>query len=197
MTRSTIVLALVVAALAGTTAPTASSAPQPAEPPVVEAWYTPLDASMRPIGPRRPAVPLATTTTERLDGRTTQSRRRLQAASGCAGVDVARIGRSGIVRSVVYKWHQVKGWCWSGGKVTSVDVSTYISNVDPNWRFRGELAGSGSFYPWSGVGSSGHWSLRQGAFENCILKYGCIGSEYPWVKVWVHADGTYAYETGT
>lgn len=196
MRKGTIVL--VVAALIGVPTTTAATAAlRPVDQPVVEAWYTPLDASMRPIGPRRQALPLAATAAERLDGRTTQQGRRLQAASGCAGVDVARIGRSGIVRSVVYKWHQVKGWCWAGGKVTTVDVSTYISNVDPNWRFRGELAGSGSFYPWSGVGASGHWSLRQGSFENCILKYGCIGSEYPWVKVWVHADGTYAYDTGT
>lgn len=196
MERSIIVVVVAALALLAVTA-SAAAAPRPAESPVVEAWYTPLDASMQPIGPRRPAAPLVATASERLGGRLPQGSRRLQAASGCAGVDVARIGRSGIVRAVVYKWHQVKGWCWAGGRVTNVDVSTYISHVDPNWRFRGELGGSGGFYPWSGAGGSGHWSLRQGAFENCILKYGCIGSEYPWVKVWVHADGTYAYDTGT
>ncbi|MEZ5098930.1 MAG: hypothetical protein R3C15_03830 [Thermoleophilia bacterium] len=196
--RTTIALAVAALATIALATTSAAAAPGPAESPQVEAWYTPLDPTMRPIGPRRPATPLGATAAERLDGpgRTTQGGRRLQSASGCAAVDVSRIGRSSIVRSVVYKWHQVKGWCWSAGKVTRVDISTYPSDVDPNWRYRGQLPGSGGYYAWNGAGS-GHWSLRQGSFENCILKYGCIGSEYPWVKVWVHGDGTYAYETGT
>jgi hypothetical protein len=87
-----------------------------------------------------------------------------QSAAGCRTVDVARIGRSAL-GFVVYKFHQVKRWCWSYPRVTSVRTSTYVSNVDPNWDYRGVIASRGFFYRWCcGDGRSGHYTFRQGRF---------------------------------
>ncbi|MGH3030500.1 MAG: hypothetical protein ACRDNE_06985 [Gaiellaceae bacterium] len=119
-----------------------------------------------------------------------------QSAAGCRTVDVARIGRSAL-GFVVYKFHQVKRWCWSYPRVTSVRTSTYVSNVDPNWDYRGVIASNGSFYRWCcRDGRSGHYTFRQGRFDNCIPWIGCIRREYPWVKIWVRANGTWSYDTG-
>src|ERR687895_613495 len=57
-------------------------------------------------------------------------------AAGCRTVDVARVGRD-IFGFVVYKFHQVKRWCWRYPRITSVSVSTYVSDVDPNMEYRG------------------------------------------------------------
>jgi hypothetical protein len=29
-----------------------------------------------------------------------------------------------------------------------------------------------------------------------LLFSGCVRREYPWVRIWVRADGTYTYRTG-
>jgi hypothetical protein len=119
-----------------------------------------------------------------------------QASAGCRSVDVARIGRSAL-GFVVYKFHQVKRWCWSYPRVTSVKTSTYVSNVDPNWDYKGVIASSGSFFRWCcGDARSGHRTFRQGRFDNCIPWIGCIRREYPWVRIWVRGNGTYSYDTG-
>lgn len=115
--------------------------------------------------------------------------RKPTARSGCAGIDVARIGKS-ILGFTVYKFHHVKGWCWKNGKVTRVDMSTYVSDVDANLRYKGELPKSDGYSP------KGHWSRRQGSFENCIFKYGCLGAEYPWVRIEVYGNGTVSWRTG-
>ncbi|HEX2045574.1 MAG TPA: hypothetical protein VHF23_08110 [Gaiellaceae bacterium] len=117
--------------------------------------------------------------------------------AGCRGVDVARIGRSAL-GFVVYKFHVVKRWCWAFPRVTSVTTYAYASDIDPNWDYKGVIAANGYFYRWCcGDGRSGHYSFRQGKFENCVFTLGCIRREYPWVKIWVRADGGYSYATGT
>ena len=118
-------------------------------------------------------------------------------AAGCRTVDVARIGRSAL-GFVVYKFHQVKRWCWSYPRITSVKTSTYVSDVDPNWDYKGIVSASGSFFRWCcGDARSGHRTLRQGRFDNCIPWIGCIRREYPWVRISVRGNGTYSYTTGS
>ena len=117
-------------------------------------------------------------------------------SSGCRRVDVARIGRS-ILGFVVYKFHQVKKWCWSYPRITWKEVYTYVSDVDPNMDYRGVVSAVGYFYTWCcSSGYSGHYSLRVGKFENCEPVLGCIRTEYPWVKIWARGDGSYRWATG-
>jgi hypothetical protein len=117
-------------------------------------------------------------------------------ASGCRTVDIPKVGRD-IFGFVVYKFHQVKRWCWTFPRVTSVTVYTYVSDVDPNMDYEGIVAASSQFYTWCcGTRTSGHYSLRQGKFKNCILWFPCTRTEYPWVKIWAHSDGSYAWATG-
>jgi hypothetical protein len=120
----------------------------------------------------------------------------LTSASGCRTVDVARVGKD-IFGFVVYKFHQVKKWCWSYPRITSKDVWTYVSDVDPNMEYRGVVSAIGYYYTWCcSNGYSGHYSLRVGKFENCILWFPCTRTEYPWVKIWARGDGSYKYDTG-
>ncbi len=36
--------------------------------------------------------------------------------------------------------------------------------------------------------------MRQAAMENCA--WVCLGTHYPWVKIWVTADGAVSWEVG-
>jgi hypothetical protein len=117
---------------------------------------------------------------------------------GCRTVDVVRVGKTAL-GFVAYKFHHVKRWCWSFPHVTSASSSVYVSHVDPNYDYKGVISSSGGYYTWCcGTATSGHVSLRQGRFDNCpvILFSSCWRREYPWVRIWVRADGTYTYRTG-
>ena len=118
-------------------------------------------------------------------------------ASGCKTVDVARTGWDIFHLDVVYKFHQRKSWCWDYPRITSRSVSVYVTNVDPNMEYRGIVNAAGNYYTWCcWTPSSGHYSMRQGKFENCILWFPCTRTEYPWVKIWVRGDGTWKADTG-
>lgn len=117
-------------------------------------------------------------------------------ASGCRTVDIARTGKD-IFGFVVYRFHQVKSWCWSYPRITSKSIYTYVSDVDPNMDYAGIVAAQGNYFTWCcGNASSGHYSLRQGKFKNCILWFPCSRTEYPWVRIWAHGDGSYRWATG-
>src|SRR5919109_1065433 len=111
-------------------------------------------------------------------------------ADGCRTVDIPKVGRD-IFGFVVYKFHQVKRWCWNYPRITSVSVYTYVSDVDPNMDYDGIVASVSSYYTWCcGRSTSGHYSMRQGKFKNCILWFPCTRVEYPWVKIWARANGS-------
>lgn len=117
-------------------------------------------------------------------------------AGGCRTVDIPKVGYD-IFGFVVYKFHHVKRWCWDFPRITSMSVYTYVSHVDPNMEYRGVIASSGFYYTWCcGSGRSGHYSLRQGKFDNCILWFPCTRVEYPWVKIWARGDGSYSWARG-
>lgn len=116
--------------------------------------------------------------------------------AGCRRVDVAMVGRD-IFHFVVYRFHVVKSWCWRYPRVTSASAYAYVSDVDPNMEFRGVVASSGHYYTWCcGNGRSGHVSFRQGRFDNCIMWLPCTRREYPWVRLYVHGNGSYSYARG-
>ena len=172
-------IALIAAAAAALGILASSSvAAQPA-PGTVRATVTDLDLQGRALGAPGPAL-------RGKGGRSLQ-------ASGCREIDIVREGSSFLFRTTVYKFHHHKRWCWANGRVTGVWTSAYATNVDANWYYRGLSASTGYFY---GANQSGHYSFRQAKMENCVLKYGCVGSEYPWVKIWVQGDGGYRWQRG-
>jgi len=115
-------------------------------------------------------------------------------ASGCARVD-AWVRSTTFFGFTAYRFHQVKHWCWSYPDITSVNVGTYFSDVDPNYYVRGTW-GHGWYYTWRGSSRGGHYSFRQARVENCVLHYGCIRNEYPWVEIWVNGNGAWTYNAG-
>ncbi len=190
--------AFVTAALVGVLlVSTAHAAAQPAG----GATVTPIDRLGNSVGPSRPAQPASVVEGSRSlasVGRTPGPKRSLQSASGCLRLDVWKNSYSFLFHSLVYRWHQVKNWCWNGNRITSANTTAYPTDVDGNWYYRGLASSAGWFYSWCcGSSTSGHYTLRQARMENCILKFGCIGSEYPWVTISAHADGTYDYQWGS
>jgi hypothetical protein len=115
----------------------------------------------------------------------------------CRTLSVARVHRT-FLGFVAFKFWQRKRWCWSYPRILSREVTTYVTDVDPNYEYAGVVSSWGAWYIWCcGTQYSGHSSFRQARFTNCVLKIGCVGEYYPWVRINSRADGSYVYATGS
>jgi hypothetical protein len=115
----------------------------------------------------------------------------------CRTVSVARVHRT-FLGFVAFKFWQRKRWCWSYPRILSREVTTYVTDVDPNYEYAGVVSSWGAWYIWCcGTQYSGQSSFRQARFTNCVLKIGCVGEYYPWVRINSRADGSYVYATGS
>jgi hypothetical protein len=115
----------------------------------------------------------------------------------CRTARVARYQRS-LLGFILFRYWHWKRWCWRSPHILSVTSGTYLTNVDANILYRGEVARADSWYVWCcGTSTSGHASRRQAHLENCVFRFGCLRSYYPWVKINAHADGSYTWRTGT
>jgi hypothetical protein len=196
--------AVAAAALAGAASGASSAKPPKESEPVVyvtEAVEQPFDIAGRPLGPPRSVSEAdhRPTVADRVaEGPPAAVSRRLQShgGSGCRQVQVTRIARS-LLGFELFRYWQTKYWCWnSGHTVSSVRVGSSGSTSDPTWFYRGTISSQGYSYNWCcSNGSSGHYSFRQGKFEQS-LGGRIVSSKYPWVKIWAYGNGGYSYETG-
>jgi hypothetical protein len=114
----------------------------------------------------------------------------------CRRVDVARVHRT-LIGAVAFKFWHWKRWCYRYPRILSVSMGTYVTNVDPNFKYKGVTSAWDDNYVWCcRRGDSGHVSFRQARFDNCLPYIGCIGTYYPWVRIRAHADGSYTWSTG-
>ena len=114
----------------------------------------------------------------------------------CRTVSVARVHRT-FLGFVAFEFWQRKRWCWRYPRILSREVSTYVTDVDPNFQYKGVVASWGHWYVWCcGNAYSGQASFRQARFTNCVLKFGCVGEYFPWVRINSRADGSFTYSTG-
>ena len=114
----------------------------------------------------------------------------LAAASGCKQVDASRRGYT-LLGFVAWRFHHVKEFCYNGDDVYNVTMWEYVSEMDPLFNYRGVVSSSDHFGP----GNNSHTSLRQAHIENCVIKYGCIGSLYPSVEIVAHSNGSHDTRT--
>jgi hypothetical protein len=170
----------------------------------VELFEQPMDSRGRPTGPRvrvnadehRPdAVAVAAAAGRRsTSGRTVVAETRAaQAASGCKTVWVART-RTSTFGSLLWRYQQDKYFCWSYPRVTTAQANAYPCCLDPFWRWAGTIGSSGWYFARFGNSRGGHYSFRQGKFQQVVLGQ-VTSTATPWTKLWVHGDGSWSYAT--
>lgn len=120
-------------------------------------------------------------------------------ASGCQRVTVNNEAET-VLGFTAYWFHTWTRWCWTRSTQVVYDVSTgwFLSDVDSQQYWRGIINSELGFYDYStndGHPKSAYKHYRQGRFENCVLKYGCIGTTYPANTLRSYYNGTWAWET--
>jgi hypothetical protein len=126
--------------------------------------------------------------------------RRLSACCSSGGsdtVDFTVTKSSWTTFFVAFRYHQVNHWCWQYPNITCLSVASSFYDVDPSGQVRYDSNGYGWYYTWAGGPFGGHYSHRDGKIDNCILRYGCIGSYYPYVDMWVNGNGAWTASGGT
>lgn len=114
--------------------------------------------------------------------------------SGCLDIEIDATQKSVLFHSEIYKFEQVKHWCWSGG---------VIYDERHAWTFDGSsTACFDTVYPdnhwtfsWNGAPNGGDYSEERAHVTNCVFHIGDWKEFYPDVKIWAYADGTYKVET--
>jgi hypothetical protein len=175
----------------------------------LEVIYTPTDAAGKPTGPpqvfHEPKGPPSFVDEQAAKGVGASSSDRSFARmtgdggtpsySGCGAHESILTAKDILKLFVVYKYHVKRYWCWNyGHRVTSASTKTpWFTNLDPNFYVVSvSLSPHGWFYTWCcGDSRSGHYAFRQGQVNNCIFKYGCIGTTYPTIEIWLHGNGTW------
>jgi hypothetical protein len=114
--------------------------------------------------------------------------------AGCRGVDYWVKMDSSVLQTLLWKFHQDVYWCWSYPKITQISVGTHVSDMAFNILYHGVVSSNGYWYTWRNAAHGGHYSYRQGWFENCIFHYGCVGSWYPSIQVWVNGNGANTFQ---
>ena len=115
--------------------------------------------------------------------------------SGCLKVTVTNVVHT-LLGFTAYKFITWTSWCWtrSTRTISSVDTGWSITDVDSQYYWKGMVNTSRRFYEWSsGYAKSGYYHYRMGQFDNCVLKYGCIGTSYPENTLRSHSDGTWTW----
>jgi hypothetical protein len=116
------------------------------------------------------------------------------AARRCYTVDKHKTAHDFITRLVVWRFHHKVHWCATYPAIDdgSLVVDSFFSDVDSLFQVDWDDHGTGWWYTWRGSLTGGHYSRRQGKIDNCILRWGCLGSHYPQIEVWVNGNGAWA-----
>ncbi len=115
----------------------------------------------------------------------------------CRSAKVAYVKKT-LLGSLAFKWWMKRSWCWRPSRrLVSVGTSTYVTDMNGFNDYHGVIESWSNWFTWCcSEPRSGHTAFRQAKFSNCIVKYGCLSTTYPWIRMSVRGDGTYTYSIG-
>jgi hypothetical protein len=124
--------------------------------------------------------------------------RRLAACCSAAGSDTVsfEVTKRSWLGFVAWRYHQVDHWCWSYPRITCLSIGAGFYDVDGTSNVNWGDNGYGWYYGWAGSATGGHYAHRDGSISNCILKYGCISTSYPYVDMWLNGNGGWSASGG-
>lgn len=122
-------------------------------------------------------------------------------ASGCRKVTVHNWAGT-LLGFTAYRTHTWLDWCWtrSTQTVTVNGKSWYLSDIDPQFNWKGVVSEPDwSYYydfgPDDGHPRSGYFYNWMGHFESCVIKIAICQQTYPANVIRGHYDGTWSWET--
>lgn len=95
-----------------------------------------------------------------------------------------------VLGFVAWRWHLHKYWCpLADGWRINGEPQWWTSVSDMNQHYyRGVSSSSNYWEYWP----TQPYTYAQGFLENCVFKYGCVGSSWPWAWIRVYGNTTWA-----
>ncbi len=120
-------------------------------------------------------------------------------SSGCRRVTVKNESET-LLGFTAYWFNTWTSWCWNRTRQVVRDVTTgwYLKDVDSEYYWRGMVNREFDYYDYGtddGHPVSAYKYYRQGRFENCVMKYGCLGALYPANTLRSYYNGTWVWKT--
>jgi hypothetical protein len=116
-------------------------------------------------------------------------------SSGSDTVAIAVTKRT-LLGFVAWRYHQVDHWCWSYPSITCMSAGAGFYDVDSQQKVNYDNNGYGWYYGWAGSGTGGHYAYRSGSISNCVLKWGCLSTSYPYAEIWLNGNGAWTGDGG-
>lgn len=133
----------------------------------------------------------------------TETKGGTSSASGCKKLAVTHTAYT-YLGFVAWRFSIWTHWCWKRSTQTVYNVYTgwNIWDVDSEYKWDGIVDGTyiHLFYDYStndGHPKSAFKHQRTGHFENCVIKWGCVGNIYPTDLLRSYYNGTYAWDSWT
>jgi len=100
------------------------------------------------------------------------------------------------MNATIYRYKQRYTWCWYLTVVYNLTFHRDLVDIDSAWSYEGIASSYNEFYPWNGGyghGRSGYrWYRKLHFYGGCIPIVGNCANRYPWMKMWVHSNGTFS-----
>lgn len=124
--------------------------------------------------------------------------RRLAACCSSSGSDTVTftLTKKTLLGNVAWRYYQTDHWCWSYPRITCLTVGSDFADVDGQQSVNYSDHGYGWYYTWSGSTVGGHYAHRDGSISNCIFRWGCISTSYPYVDMWLNGNGAWTASGG-
>lgn len=128
----------------------------------------------------------------------TPTARRLAGCCSSSGSDTVSftVTKYTLFGNVAWRFNQVDHWCWSYPNITCLSIGSGFYDVDGQQVVNWGDHGYGWYYAWAGGSFGGHYAHRDGSVSNCIFRYGCISTSYPYVDMWLNGNGAWAANGG-
>jgi hypothetical protein len=97
---------------------------------------------------------------------------------------------------VAWRYYQVDHWCWQYPNITCLNIGSGFTDVDSQETINYADHGYGWYYTWAGGPFGGHYAHRDGSISNCVFRWGCISTSYPYVDMWLNGNGAWAASGG-
>jgi hypothetical protein len=117
--------------------------------------------------------------------------------SGCVSNGWRRHTKKSLLGFVQYRMRLNVNFCFSGTEVTSTNVWITWEDLSSTSYLHGVIQKTDRWQTLFGDPHGARMVYRQGRVDNCVIRYGCIASTYPWIRATLKGDGTWTRSSGS
>lgn len=122
--------------------------------------------------------------------------RTLNSSEGCVTDGWIRHTERKLFGGTFYRFRMNVNFCFSGTTVTSTNIWVDYESESSWAHTHGIVVSRADWFSWNGYARGERRVYRKGKVENCVIKYGCISTTYPWARASLYGNGKWTRTAG-